>query len=192
MKMRLFIAVDIDEKIRHAVAQLQDEMAAEADMKKGDVKWVRPEKMHLTLKFLGQVKDEKSVEICTVTGSAAEQHKAFDLDIETVGCFGGKSPKVLWVGTESGSEELCALAGDIEKRLAEVGWPEEARKFSGHLTLCRIKNFEAGKKLAQISKNYSDIKLGTVLIDAVTVYQSQLTPTGPIYTALGSYRLRVN
>ncbi|MHC4430750.1 MAG: 2'-5' RNA ligase family protein, partial [Planctomycetota bacterium] len=69
------------------------------------------------------------------------------------------------------------------------GWPREARKFSAHLTLCRIRNAKAGAKLAQVSGKYSDYELGTMRADSVTVYQSELTPQGPIYAALGDYPL---
>ena len=71
-----------------------------------------------------------------------------------------------------------------------AGWPREARKFSGHLTLCRIRNARAGIKLAQLAKAYEDFKLGTMPADSVSVYQSELTPQGPIYTVLGKYELQ--
>jgi 2'-5' RNA ligase len=74
--------------------------------------------------------------------------------------------------------------------LAQAGWPEEARKFTGHLTLCRIRNPKAGFKLAQMTEAYGNLELGTVPADSITVYQSQLTPSGPIYTVLADYKLK--
>jgi 2'-5' RNA ligase len=188
--MRCFIAIDIDEKIRSALSALQQQLQDGANVKKSDVKWVNPENIHLTLKFLGEIKDAKIVEVCNIVKAVAGRHKGFELDIESVGHFGGKSARVLWVGTGEGEENLLELQEDIEKSLALAGWPQEMRKFSGHLTLCRIRNSKAGVKLAQMSEDYKDFKLGTMSADSVCVYQSELKPTGPIYTLLGNYKLQ--
>jgi len=90
---------DIDEQIRKALGKLQDELQGKADVKKGDVKWVNPQSMHLTLKFLGEIKDQQVVEVCNITKEVANRHAGFELDVGTVGFFGGKSARVLWVGT---------------------------------------------------------------------------------------------
>ena len=187
--MRCFIAIDIDEQIRKALANLQDELQGKADIKKSDAKWVNPETIHLTLKFLGEIKDEQVVDVCNITGDVASRHESFELDVESVGHFGGRSARVLWVGTGQNSDKLLQLQEDLELQLDLAGWPMETRKFSGHLTLCRIRNSKAGVKLAQITERYKDFKLGTVPADSLSVYQSQLTPKGPIYTVLGNYRL---
>jgi 2'-5' RNA ligase len=186
--MRCFIAIDLDEEIRGALSNLQQQLAAGADIKKSDVKWVRPESVHLTLKFLGEVKDEKILEVCNAAKEVAGRHNSFDLKIESVGYFGGRSARVLWVGTDS--DNLSRLQKDLEQRLAQAGWPEEKREFSGHLTLCRVRNPKAGVRLATISENYKDFKLGVMLADSVTLYQSQLKPTGPVYTPLANYKLQ--
>jgi 2'-5' RNA ligase len=187
--MRCFIAIDIDDNIRAEVGNLQRQLQNKADIKKSDVKWVRPEAMHLTLKFLGEVKDQKIAEVCNIVKGIATRHKSFELDIEQVGYFGGKRPKVLWLGTGEGNDNLRRLAKEIEQQLALAGWPEDTRDFSGHLTLCRIRNPRAGIELAKISEQYKDLKLGTISAGSISVYQSQLTPTGPIYTLLGNYKL---
>jgi 2'-5' RNA ligase len=82
------------------------------------------------------------------------------------------------------------LQADLEQQLDAAGWPKEARKFSAHLTLCRIRNAKAGFKLAQMVRDYENVHLGTMSADSVTVYQSELTPQGPIYTPLGNYALQ--
>lgn len=188
--MRCFIAIDIDEQIRRALGGLQRKLRDGIDVKKGDINWVNPDNIHLTLKFLGEIKDEKAAEICNIVKAAAGRHKSFELDIETVGHFGGKSPRVLWVGAGEGREQLLKLQEDIEESLALAGWPEETREFSGHLTLCRIRNHKAGMKLAQAGVDCKDFKIGTLSADAVCVYQSELTPGGPVYTVLGNYKLQ--
>ncbi len=187
--MRLFIAIDIDKKNKDALKVLQRDLQSKADIKRDDAKWVSPEKIHLTLKFLGEVEETKAVEICNIVKNVASRHKGFELAVESVGYFGGRSARVLWVGTSSGSENLHQLQKDIEQQLAVAGWPEDSREFNGHLTICRIRNPRAGIKLAAAAEDYKDFKLGVVSADSVSVYQSQLTSSGPVYTLLGNYKL---
>ncbi|UCG56862.1 MAG: RNA 2',3'-cyclic phosphodiesterase [Phycisphaerales bacterium] len=188
--MRVFVAIDIDEEIRKGLSDLQGELQSKVDIKKSDVKWVRPEAVHLTLKFLGEIKDTQVVDVCNVVKDIAARHQDFELNVETVGSFGGKSARVLWVGVGQGCDELLRLQADLEEQLSLAGWPKESRKFSAHLTLCRIRNPRAGFKLAQMTENYKDFKLGSMSADSLSVYQSQLTPQGPIYTLLGNYSLQ--
>ena len=188
--MRCFIAIDIDEQIRKALANLQNELRGKADIKKSDVKWVNPGNIHLTLKFLGEIKDEQVVDVCNIAGEVTSRHKSFELDIQSVGYFGGRSARVLWVGAGQNCDNLLQLQEDLDRQLDSAGWPREARKFSGHLTLCRIRNTKAGIKLARITEEYKDYKLGTIPVDSLSVFESRLTPQGPIYTVLGHYRLQ--
>jgi len=187
--MRVFIAIDIDEVIRQDLADLQNELQSKADIKKSDAKWVNPQNVHLTLKFLGEIKDAQVVDVCNITKEVAGRHEKFKIDYETVGYFGGRSARVLWVGVGPARDQLLALQQDLEGQLAKAGWPREDRKFSGHLTLCRVRNSKAGFTLAELTEEYKDFSLGTISADSVCVYESELTPKGPIYTVLGNYEL---
>lgn len=188
--MRVFIAIDIDEVIKEDLADLQSELQGKVDIKKGDAKWINPNNMHLTLKFLGDTKDAQVVEVCNIAKDVASRHKKLDINVETVGHFGGNSARVLWIGAGHDCDGLLELQQDLEEQLAEAGWPRENRKYSAHLTLCRVRNSKAGFKLAQLTASYKDFKLGTISADAISVYQSELTPKGPIYTVLGRYELQ--
>jgi 2'-5' RNA ligase len=188
--MRTFIAIDIPEDIRAELAGLQEGLQGQVNIRKGDVKWVEPESMHLTLKFLGEVPDSQITEVCNIVKDVAEGHPAFDLPIKEVGSFGGRSARVLWVGAGLDTPELLELQQDLEDELAAAGWPKEGRQFSGHLTLCRIRNSKAGEKLADAIQQYRDYDLGTVRARSVCVYESRLLPEGPQYTRLGNYTLR--
>jgi 2'-5' RNA ligase len=188
--MRCFIAIEIPEDIRTDLAALQKELGGRVDVHKGDVKWVEPEGMHLTLKFLGEVPDNQIVGVCNITKEVADRRPAFDFAIKEVGSFGGRSARVLWVGAGLDSPELLRVQQDLEERLDQAGWPREARQFSGHLTLCRIRNSKAGEKLANLAKQYKDFDLGTVRAGSLCVYESQLRPQGPIYTRLGNFTLQ--
>jgi 2'-5' RNA ligase len=188
--MRCFVAIDIDDGLRAALGDLQQRLADAVDIKKSDVKWVRPETIHLTLKFLGEIKDSDVVEICNVVKEVADRHENFELEMKSVGFFGTRSARVLWVGTAAGADKLRALAAELEARLAAAGWPPDSRQFKGHLTLCRIRSSKAGIKLARKSEQYRDFKLGSISADSISVYQSRLTPTGPVYTLLGNYKMK--
>jgi len=188
--MRCFIAIDIPEEIRAELADLQKKLAGQVDIRKGDVKWVEPEGMHLTLKFLGEVPDNQIVEVCNVAKEVAGRYRAFDFAVREAGSFGGRSARVLWIGAGLECPELLELQQDLEDELADAGWPKEGRQFSGHLTLCRIRNSKAGEKLGQVVEQYKDYDLGTVHAASITVYESQLTGQGPIYTPLGNFKLQ--
>jgi len=191
VKMRCFIAVNINEYITAKLGEVARRIMSQCSINQGDVKWVDPKVMHLTLKFLGDIPNERSVDVCNAVESACEKHDIFEIEIAGVGCFGGRSARVLWVGTERGSEQLGLLAADIDEQLAEAGFSPENRKFNGHLTLGRVKNFAAGVKLANIceQQEYKKFNAGTCFVDSVTVYQSELTQTGPVYTVVGNYIL---
>lgn len=186
--MRCFVAVELDESIIEAAGDLQDELREAADLDRGQVKWVKPESMHLTLKFLGDVDGDRIEDICEVVGKVAQKHAGFKLEVEGTGCF-GKPAKVLWIGIAK-SDELAAMQKDISKALAKAGWPEDERAFSSHLTLCRIEGSFAGRKLAEIADDYKDTHFGSITVDSVCVLESELGPTGARYTLLKRCKLK--
>jgi len=188
--MRCFIAIDISEDIREGLGRLQDELRRKATVHKGDVKWVGPDVMHLTLKFLGEIKVEQSVDVCKAAEQVAGRHRRFELEVQEVGHFGGAGARVLWVGVGQNCEPLMKLHEDLEQQLEIAGWPREGREFSAHLTLCRVRNAKAGTTLVQTIQPYKNFNLGSMPVDSLCVYQSELTPQGPIYTPLGNYKLQ--
>ncbi len=187
--MRVFIAIDIEKKVLEAIARLQQQLQRKAKVNEKFVKWVEPNNMHLTLKFLGEIKDTELAQVCKITEQVTKKHSPFDLEIETAGYFGGASARVLWVGIKGGSEQLVKLANELDEGLSTIGFAKETRAFTGHLTLCRIKDFKAGVELAKIVDGLGPFKAGESAVEAVTVYQSELSKAGPTYTALGRYRL---
>jgi len=202
--MRCFIAIDIDDKIRKAIADLQKRIASKVDVKKGDLKWVEPNNIHLTLKFLGEISDEQLEEVKEITKTVAQAHQKFNIEIESVGSFGGRSAKIVWVGVSSWHglparentakmavpQELLALQKDLDDLLAQAGYPKEDREFSAHLTLCRVNHPMAGIKMGEAIAQFSHLKLGSIAAESLCVYQSQLTPAGPTYTLLDEFKLR--
>ena len=123
--MRVFIAIDIDEVIKKDLADLQRELQGKADIKKGDAKWGNPDDIHLTLKFLGEIKDAQAVEVCNITKDVAGRHARFDIDVQTVGHFGGTSARVLWVGSGTVAKSCCNCSRTSRSRWP---WPAGPRR----------------------------------------------------------------
>lgn len=186
--MRLFIAVDINAQVRKEIEQIQRGLQRKTGFMKGPVKWVGPDLIHLTLKFLGEVRDQSVGEVCRLVEETAGSHSAFEMKVQGLGTF-GRPARVLWAGVEAGPS-LSALQEDLEGRLETAGWPREGRAFSAHLTLCRIKDPKAGARLAGALEGQTAQTLGSVWVDRVMVYESQLRAGGPVYTVIAGYDLQ--
>ena len=187
--MRLFVAVDIDENLRAVITGLQSDLRDRINLKTGRLKWADPNLMHLTLKFLGEVEEDKVPGICEIVAAAAQSHESFSFEIPVLGCF-GRPIKVIWLGADEENENLLQLHQDIENALDSEGWPKENRAFSPHLTLARVKDIIRDRNLKDMIKNYQPINSAVVNAVSVRVYQSVLTPAGAIYTALDETKLK--
>ncbi len=184
--MRLFIALDLTTQNRDALTKLQGRLK-KAD---ADVKWVEPENIHLTLKFLGEVQEEKIPKIITTIKESIAEFKPFNLEIVSLGAFPGlKYPRVIWAGIEKGKENLEKLAEAIETAMLRLGFPEEKRGFSSHLTLGRIRSDRNKNNLCREISQASFPALPQD-ISSVKLYQSRLTPQGPIYEKLAEANLQ--
>lgn len=187
--MRCFIALDIDDSLKQEFERIQHKLKKEADLKKGDAAWVNPEKIHLTLKFLGETDEALIPEICKAVERATADRKSFDLDLCRIGSFGRKSARVVWIGCDE-SRELEILHQRIEEELQQLSVAGDNKKFSAHLTLCRVKNFKAGVRIKKVLKNFADLRLGPLMIDSVAFYESRLQSNGAVYTKLGTFNLK--
>ncbi len=177
--MRLFAAIEIDKTIRDRIEQARRRLGGQLHLPEGFVKWVESENTHLTLVFLGQVDDNRLTEVCRLIETAVQNHKAFDIEIAGVGTF-GRPPRVVWAGVADNAA-LKALCADLQKAFARAGWPEENREFSGHLTLCRIKNASAGKDIGEKIEAISSERFGSCQADSVVLFESRLSSAGPSY-----------
>lgn len=188
--MRLFVAIDITDSIKKKLCSLQESISQQCRLKRFDVKWVSPEQMHLTLKFLGEVKDPDISEVCRIVETVTAKKSSFELEFETVGSFGGKRASVVWVGVGAGGDELKDLQKDLESKFVSNGWSGDSKGFSGHLTLCRVKSNRAGYELKRTCDSYKNFKADNVFVDSVAIYSSQLTSDGPIYSLVSRYKLQ--
>ena len=185
MSFRCFIAVELEAAVREGLRRLQQKLQGKLDVSRSALKWVRPENIHLTLKFLGDVDDEQLRPICEAVTQTASEFEPFAIEVGDCGCFPPRgSARVLWVGIRDGAEALEELQGDLEKRLAAVGFAPEGRKFTAHLTLARIKQAQAGYAAREIVEGMTTASLGEQEVDEIKVFQSELSKSGPTYTVL--------
>ena len=186
--MRLFAAIDIEPQVQDRIGQIQQQLKRELNLFGKEVKWVWPEQIHLTLKFLGDVRDGLIKQVCDVMMRTAAEHEGFDLRIQGLGVF-GRPARVVWAGCQVPAE-LIKLQTQLENEFEKIGWDKEGRSFAGHLTICRIKSAAAGRQLADAVKAYPDEFLGAVSVDQVVLYESRLSRTGPEYNAVCTASLK--
>jgi RNA 2',3'-cyclic 3'-phosphodiesterase len=183
--MRLFVAVDIDDRTRARVARLIDALRTgmEAAHSAARVAWIAPDRLHLTLQFIGQVGEDVSAAIQTRLGPPFDR-PVFEMRFDRMGTFppGGR-PRVLWLGVNRGADGLAALHEEVERRLADVPFRRESRAFSPHLTVARFKNGGTRADVERITR-LALKPPGGCTIDHVTLYQSRLSPRGPTYIPL--------
>lgn len=182
MKLRTFIAVSIPDDVRARAMAAARQLAAVAP----DVKWVEPESLHWTLNFLGNVDQREIGDICAAAAEGALEHEPFDLEVRGAGAFPSPDrPRTLWLGVGQGHDALIALQASIEKALEPLGFRGEARRYTPHLTIGRPGRGEPPSELADMLTALADFPAGTMLVDEVTVFSSELTRQGPVYDPLG-------
>jgi 2'-5' RNA ligase len=179
-KIRIFIAIDIPETQRAHLASLQSELRPLG----GRVSWPRPEGIHLTLKFLGDVEESRINEVADAVTKAAVGRSSFKIRIAGTGAFPNvRRPRVLWVGVKDSSGLVRDLARSIENNLKDVGFPRENREFSPHLTLGRVKESRGVEPLMDRLRG-EKFDAGEFEVKEVVVVRSDLKPTGAVYTPL--------
>lgn len=200
--IRTFVAVELEADLRQALGQLQeqvkDRLRAGLQRLAPDVRlqWVRPESMHLTLKFLGAIEESQVERIRETLSPVLESRAAFSVEVAGLGVFPDlRDPRVLWVGLRAAQaepgqpdalEQLSRLARDVDVALGGLGFAQETRPYSPHLTLARIKerSREIGKVLAESELLSGTPSLGSLRVRSVSLMKSDLRPSGAVYTRL--------
>jgi len=183
--MRLFVAVEIPKEIRTAISDLTRKIGRVEGLR-----WVSEASMHLTLKFLGEVKDSLIPDIQKRLQTVAARHNIFSAGVRGAGAFPNlKRPNVLWIGFEK-SGPLRALADDIESELAELGFTRENRPFSPHLTIARVRESRGIEPAIKELSTYKDTFFGTIGVDEILLMKSVLKPTGAEYSKVAAAGLK--
>jgi len=185
-KIRSFLAIELPPAITKGLERVQNDLK----QSHADVKWVEPSRIHLTLKFFGNIDEGTCDEIMDAVGKAASDVKPFTLAVKGLGAFPNtRNPRVIWLGVEDGGGALRPLQRAIEERLGEIGYPREEREFKAHLTLGRARSGKGRTELLQRMEDLYHAVLGEFRVGRLILFKSDLKPTGPIYTELRAVKL---
>ena len=176
--IRLFTAIELPQEVREALSRMQNGVPG--------ARWAEPSVMHLTLRFVGEVDENVAHDIDSVL--TAIRAPAFELKLQGVGEFGGKSPRALWAGFAR-SQPLERLVQKIESVLQRIGLPAETRKFSPHVTLARLRDSPRGKIAEFIARN-NLFAAGPFAVSSYTLFSSHFGGEGPRYVPERIYALK--
>ena len=189
--VRAFVAADLRQEVTDELARVVSALG-EAGIR--GLRPVRPEGVHLTLKFLGNVVRSDIPAAASAISSVVRQHRPFTLDIGGFGAYPGEhSPRVLWAGV-SGSEALLSLRADIEESLTSLGVAADSRPWSPHLTLARIRDGTSNRDRRRAWRALSDLEpvSRVTKVSSVSLVASRLTPKGAVYSTIETFEMAQN
>jgi RNA 2',3'-cyclic 3'-phosphodiesterase len=180
--VRLFVALDLPEAVRRALAEL----IAKFQPKSRGARWVQPENLHITLKFIGHVGNEKLSPIQAALSSIHTAHP-IELHFRGMGFFPNeRRPRAFWCGV-AGSPNLAELAADIDRALVPLGIEAETRPFTPHLTLARFKSDEGVREMVHAANDMKSTDFGAATETNFHLYESLLKSTGAQYNRVASF-----
>jgi len=179
--IRTFIAIELPESIVSSLKKIQEGLRSYGFK----VRWVKPENIHLTLKFLGDIHAGDTQKVGAAISESVREYAPFSLSAKGIGTFPGiKRPRVIWVGTVGQQNELSGLQKRLDHELAAVGFEKDKRPFKGHLTLGRVKRKMDPRRLVEALKEFGGFESEPFMADEVVLFKSDLKPTGAVYTKL--------
>ncbi len=180
MGVRSFIALELSEEVKKQLSELLEKL----QRTNAAVKWVEPENLHLTLKFLGEVPQEKIEQVKSALSEIALSVSPFSFTVRGVGGFPSLSrPRVLWIGVEE-TPELMRLQKTVEQEMEKLGFPPEERPYHPHITIGRVKSMTGMEKVRAILTEKAKLVFGVVLVNHLILFRSDLSKEGPTYTPL--------
>ena len=184
--IRSFLAIDLPQEIRDNLGEVQHRLKTPGSQ----VKWVRPESIHLTLKFFGNIEEKEIDALSRATESAASHFHPFHVEVTGVGVFPNISrPRVIWAGVEFKEGTLNALHKDLDTRFDLLGFEREKRRFTPHLTLGRVKSLWEKRRLTERIETLRAHRIGSFNVESLFLFRSDLHPTGAVYTKLKTLHL---
>ena len=187
--MRAFIAIEIPQDIRDELARVIGQLKDSIVARSGEMKWVKPGAIHLTLKFLGDIKEDKIETACSIVKEIISKYEHFQVELSGIGTF-ASPPKVIWIGIKDEDEILKQIADELDSALCKIGLEKSTRKFRPHLTLCRIKSLKAGQNTEDVMPEFEDYQGPDLPVETVCLYHSRLTDKGAVYTAVCKTELK--
>lgn len=185
--MRLFVCCELGEDCRSRLWDLSLKLQAPG----ASVAWVARANYHLTLKFLGEVAEDRVDQVINQLRSVNAGRSAFDLHLQGAGAFPHPgAPRVLWVGVERGGADVCSLQRLVDQALAGVGFTHDVRSFHAHVTIGRVREPpKAARLLRRVLEACRELEVGQTEITRLTLMCSDLAPQGARYTALERFPL---
>lgn len=184
---RVFVAVDISAEAKARVVNLTSEMRREfPDLRVG---WEKPEKLHLTIKFLGDIEHDHLDSLQKAVDETAKLLSPFLLELQGTGCFPSpKKAKILWTGIHDPANGLRNLYETLEETAAGYGFTKESRSFKPHLTIARLREPE---KAGRLTEKFLQAELEPVSFEVsnIVIYESKLQPTGSVYSVISKHQL---
>jgi len=179
--IRTFIAIELPQTIVSFLAGIQDRLKSSGM----SARWVRPENIHLTLKFLGNIHTEDIDNAIAAMDRAVAGKGPIHLKTGQLGVFPNRRrPRVLWAGIGGQSERLCRLHDTLEEHFNLMGFPKETKPFRGHLTLGRFKGRIDTTSLRSVKDETAAMQSTPFIADAICLFKSDLKPGGAVYTKL--------
>ena len=189
-QIRSFIAIELPQNVKKGLKQIGDKVKREGYV---GIKWVNPESIHVTLKFLGNISREQIIQISKILVETTKEISPFNLEIAGLGAFPDLGqPRVLWVAINGEVAKLTRLQQEIDFLLSSRGFPKESRPFVPHLTLARLSDSMLPEEKRKIGTFIKSVKLEAGFqfnAEAVSLIRSKLTPTGAIYSCLFTAKL---
>jgi 2'-5' RNA ligase len=190
-QIRSFVAIELEHELRTQLKRIQESLKDKGIVDR--VRWVRPEGIHLTLKFLGDVPANRIQEIVPAMANSIEGVKPFSINLFGLGCFPSIArPNVIWVGVGGETGTLARLQADIEANLAVLGYPPEKREYTPHLTLGRVDRRTGAadrRRLGMLIQTETVSSHSEMMVCEVSLMKSELSPAGARYTRLGAVQL---
>ena len=188
---RAFIAIQLPAEVQNHLRQISDSM--QEKLLGVPIRWVPVDKIHLTLKFLGDVSQSNMNVLSGIIKSGAEMTPMFEISVGGLGAFPSESrPRVLWIGVTN-SSLLSSLQRHLDLETARLGYQSEERTFAPHLTLGRVSRNASGPDIHHVSQVLGETKvgfLGAARVTEVNLFKSELKPGGAEYTILYTAVLR--
>lgn len=190
--LRTFVAIELDKELLGSLMDLQARLRDRVTPR--SVRWVRPEGIHLTLKFLGETRQDQIEAVKAALNRAASEVLAFTITVGGLGCFPNtRRPRVIWVGLNEPTGTLSRLRDRVESHVAPLGFPTENRPFHPHLTLGRVQRYASKSEVREVGEVTAASEIGILdemRVSRVCYIKSDLRPGGAVYTTLHEARLQ--
>lgn len=183
--IRCFIAIELPDSIQKVFEEIQNKLRS----KIRNASWTKFGNFHLTLKFLGDVKQNRFSEICNGIENVSKKHEPFPLYFGGIGAFPNITrPRVLWIGLKKGESTTTRLGKELNSEMVHLGFKNE-RRFHPHVTLARIRSYVNLSSLSDLLEKYDTLQNTKHTVNEIVLVKSELHPSGAVYTPIKKFQL---